>query len=107
MDWCSCERSGPVAWRGTGARLARTGEPLLHVTDWEVPLPAAGLALRSHGLWADHICEAPFEQWTVANETYAVALDDPADALDRAYGTAAALAFDVEWYASAAAYRRR
>jgi hypothetical protein len=38
----------------------------------------------------------------VANETYAVALDDPADARGRAYGTAAPLAMDLEWYAAGA-----
>ena len=83
------------------AALARAGEP--------AP-PRGGLggavatgrarACGPTALWADHICEAPFEQWTVANETYAVALDDPADALGRAYGTAAPLAFDLEWYAT-------
>jgi len=81
--------------------LVRAGHPLLHVNDWEAPLPRVGLTVRSNGLWADHVCEAPFEQWTVANETYAVALDDPADALGRAFGTSAPMAFDLEWYAVA------
>jgi hypothetical protein len=80
--------------------LVRDGEPLLHVADIDLPLPTAGLRVRTTGLWADHHCEAPFEQWTVRNECHAVALDDPADALGRAYGTAAAVAFDVEWYAA-------
>jgi hypothetical protein len=80
--------------------LVRDGEPLLHVADNDLPLPTAGLRVRTTGLWADHHCEAPFEQWTVRNECHAVALDDPADALGRAYGTAAAVAFDVEWYAA-------
>ena len=43
------------------------------------------------------------EQWTVANETYAAALDDPDEALGRAYGTPSAVAFDLEWYAGGAA----
>ena len=81
--------------------LVRDGEPLLHVADVDLPLPTTGLRVRTTGLWADHQCEAPFEQWTVRNECHAVALDDPADALGRAYGTAAAVAFDVEWYAAA------
>ncbi len=85
---------------GYWSALVRAGAPLLHVSDWDAPLPAAGLSVRSPGLWADHTCEAPFEQWTVVNETYAVALDDPADVLDRAYGTAAPLALDLEWYAA-------
>ena len=84
------------------AALVRAGQPLLHVNDWEAPLPRVGLAVRSEGLWADHVCEAPYEQWTVANETYAVALDDPADALGRAFGISAPMAFDLEWYAASA-----
>ena len=51
-------------------------------------------------MWADHVCEAPFEQWTVRTRRHAVALDDPADALGRAYGEAAPIALDVEWYAT-------
>ena len=43
-----------------------------------------------------------FEQWTVANEAYAVALDHPDDALGRAHGRPAPVAFDIEWYAEAA-----
>jgi hypothetical protein len=82
--------------------LVRAGEPLIHVADVDLPLPTDGLRVRTTGLWADHHCEAPFEQWTVRNECHAVALDDPADALGRAYGTAAAIAFDVEWYADGA-----
>jgi hypothetical protein len=85
--------------------LARAGEPLLHVADWDVHAPKTGLAIRSHALWADHICEAPFEQWTVANEAYAVALEDPEDALHRAYGSAAPIALDLEWYAGSRASR--
>ncbi len=38
----------------------------------------------------------------MANETYAVALDDPDEARGRAYGTAAAVAMDLEWYATTA-----
>jgi hypothetical protein len=88
-----------TAWYWTA--LVRAGEPLLHVTDFEAPLPRVGLSVRSDGLWTEHVCEAPFEQWTVANETYAVALDHPDDALGLAYGRAAPLAFDLEWYAGA------
>ena len=43
-------------------------------------------ARQGRGLWAEHVCDAPMEQWTVANETYAAALDDPDEALGRAYG---------------------
>jgi hypothetical protein len=79
--------------------LARPGEPLLHVTEWNVPVRSDPFVIKAHGLWAEHVCDAPMEQWTIANETYAAALDDPADALDRAYGTPSAMAIDLEWYA--------
>ena len=42
------------------------------------------------------------QQWTLANEAFAVALDDPDDAVGRAYGTVTPMAFDLEWYATAA-----
>ena len=84
------------------AALARPGEPLLHVTEWEVPVRTDPLIVKAHGLWAEHVCDAPMEQWTVANETYATALDDPADALGRAYGTPSPISFDLEWYATGA-----
>jgi hypothetical protein len=81
------------------AALARRGEPLLHVTEWDVTPRPDALLVKAHGLWAEHVCDAPMEQWTIANETYAVALDDPDEALGRAYGAPSAVAFDLEWYA--------
>ena len=51
-------------------------------------------------MWAEHTIESPMEQWTIGNETYAASLDDPDDALDRAYGTPTPIAFDLEWYAT-------
>ena len=96
-------RLAAPAWRDGWywAALARPGEPLLHVTEWDVPGRADPLLVKAHGLWAEHICDAPMEQWTIANETYATALDDPDDALGRAYGMPSAVAFDLEWYATA------
>jgi hypothetical protein len=85
------------------AALARAATPLLHVADWHVPLRSDPLLVKSEGLWAEHTCDAPLEQWTVANETYAAALDDPAEALGRAYGMPTALSWDLEWYATDAA----
>jgi hypothetical protein len=85
------------------AVLVRAGEPLLHAADLDLIAPTAGLRVRTSGLWADHVCEAPFEQWTVVNELYAVALDDPDEALGRAHGLQAPMAFDLEWYATAPA----
>jgi hypothetical protein len=81
------------------AALARAGEPLLHVTEWDVTVRADPFVVKAHALWAEHTCDAPLEQWSVGNETYAVALDDPAEGFGRAYGTPLPIAFDLEWYA--------
>ena len=89
---------GATAWYW--AALAREDEPLLHVADWHVPRRADPLLVKGDGLWAEHTCDAPMEQWTIANETYAAALDDPDDALGRAYGVTTALSWDLEWYAT-------
>jgi hypothetical protein len=91
---------GRRAWYWSA--LVRAGAPLLHVTEWDVALrPDAHGVLKAHGLWAEHICVAPMEQWTIANECFASAIDDPDDALGRAYGHPTALALDLEWYATA------
>jgi hypothetical protein len=84
------------------AALVRVGEPLLHVSDLGGPplRSVDHLIVKSEGLWAEHICEDPFTQWTIANETYAVALDDPDDVFGRPYGTPTPIAFDLEWYAT-------
>jgi hypothetical protein len=94
-------RTGAPAWYW--AAVARRGEPLLHVTEWDVRPRGDPLLVKAHGLWAEHVCDVPMEQWTVANETYAAALDDPDDALGRAYGQPSPVAVDLEWYATAAA----
>ena len=81
--------------------LARAGEPVLHVTEWTIPRRADPMIAKAQAMWAEHVCEAPFEQWTLGNETYAVALDDPDEGLGRAYGVAVPIASDLEWYATA------
>jgi hypothetical protein len=88
---------GPRAWYW--AALARAGAPLLHVTEWDVTVRADPFVVKAHALWAEHTCDAPLEQWSLGNETYAAALDDAGDALGRAYGTPLPIAFDLEWYA--------
>ena len=91
---------GRTAWYWSA--LVRAGEPLLHVTEWDVALrPDAPGVLKAHGLWAEHVCVAPMEQWTISNECYATAIDDADDALGRAYGQPTAIALDLEWYATA------
>jgi hypothetical protein len=89
---------GPTAWYW--AALARAGRPLLHVVDHGFRVRADPFVVKGEALWAEHTCDEPMRQWSVCNETYAAALDDPDDALDRAYGHPTPIAFDLEWYAT-------
>jgi hypothetical protein len=97
FTWLTLKPARRLAWYWSA--FVAPGSPVVHVATEARP-PVSGLTVRAHGLWADHICEAPFEQWTVRNECHAVALDDPEEALGRGHGVATALALDVEWYAS-------
>jgi hypothetical protein len=83
------------------AAMVRDGEPLLTVVDTELRLPSTSFALRGEGLWADHVCETPLEHWTVSNEAFAVALDDPDDALGAQRGVLVPLGIDLEWESAA------
>ena len=82
------------------AAVVREGRDLLHVTDFDIPVRADPFIAKGEALWAEHHCDAPLEQWSIGNETYASALPDPDDALGRAYGTPTPIAFDLEWYAT-------
>ncbi len=81
------------------ALVARADEPLVAAVDLAVPLRSDPLLVKAEGLWAEHIIEAPFEQWTVGNEALAVALADPGDLLGAGYGEAVPVACDLEFYA--------
>ncbi len=89
---------GRTAWYW--AALARLDRPLLHVTDFDVPVRADPFIVKGEALWAEHMCDEPMTQWSIGNETYAAALDDADEALGRAYGDPTPIAFDLEWYAT-------
>lgn len=80
--------------------LWRRNRPLLHVTEFDITRRSNPMIAKASALWAEYTCDAPFEQWTLGNETYAVELDDPEEALGRAYGKAVPIASDLEWYAT-------
>ncbi|MEY2571754.1 MAG: hypothetical protein QOE63_2104 [Acidimicrobiaceae bacterium] len=71
----------------------------LAVQDLEVPLPRKGsLELRTHGLWADHTCETPLDHWSLGNEAFALAVDDPADLYAaEPRGEQVPMGLDLEW----------
>ena len=80
--------------------LARD-RPLLHVAEFDIARRADPMIAKAESFWAEFVCDAPFEQWTLGSETYAVELDDPAEGLGRAYGRVVPVASDLEWYADA------
>ncbi|MBV8559845.1 MAG: hypothetical protein JO050_03675 [Acidimicrobiia bacterium] len=86
------------------AYLVGPGRPLVAVRDHDVPLPRGpSLELRAEGLWADTVCEAPLEHWSVNLEAFAVALDDPAEAYRAERGDRVGFGLDLEWVAAAPA----
>jgi len=85
------------------AALVQAGHPLLHIGEWDVSVRDHDpMIVKAQALWAEHTIDAPMEQWSIGNETYAAALDDPDEALQRVYGVPTAIAFDLEWYATGA-----
>ena len=83
------------------AGLVREGHPYLYVEELNGSGLRGGLEIKPPEMWADHVCDVPMQQWSVGNEAHGVLLDDPLEALRRAYGTVVPVTFDVEWYASA------
>ena len=76
------------------ATLARPGHDLVALTEPDAPWPRPGsMEIRASGLWADAIEEEPGARWTIGLEAFALAVDDPADAV----GRRVPLGFDLEW----------
>lgn len=82
------------------AGVVRVGEPYLLVEELAGTGLRGGLEIKPPEMWADHQCDVPFRQWSVANEAHGVLLDDPMEALQRAYGTPVAVTFDIEWFSN-------
>lgn len=73
-------------------------EDLIAVIDDDVP-PRAGnpLELRTHGLWADHIIEQPFDHVSVGCEAFALRLDPPLQMGPEIVGDRVAFGLDLGW----------
>jgi hypothetical protein len=80
--------------------VVQEGHPVLHVSESDIALRSDPMLAKAHGLWAEHICLDPLRQWSIGNETFAVALSDPAEALQRGYGIPTPIGCDLEWYAT-------
>lgn len=79
--------------------LVREGSPLLHLAEWDIRIRPDPFVVKAPEMWAEHHCDAPLEQWSIGNEAYFTALDDPSEALGRGYGVPTPTAMDLEWYA--------
>jgi hypothetical protein len=84
------------------AGLVRAGRPYLYVDELDGRALRRGLEIKPPQMWADHVCDVPFEQWSLGNEAHGVLLDDPTEAWRRAHGDLVPVTFDVEWHATAA-----
>ena len=82
------------------AYLVGDRRPVVVVRHHDVALPRAGLDVRAEGLWAALHCETPMEHWSTGLEAFAVALDDPADALAGERGELVPFGLDLEWEAA-------
>jgi hypothetical protein len=82
------------------AGLVRRDEPYLYIEELDGDDLRGGLEIKPSQMWADHVCDVPFRQWSVGNEAYGVLLDEPEEAWRRAYGTVVPVTFDIEWYAT-------
>jgi hypothetical protein len=90
-------RAGRFAFH---AAVLEAGRQPIAISDCEVPAPESGWELRTSGLWADHVCESPFEHWSYGLEAFALALDDPAELLGQGYGVRTPLGWELEFEAS-------
>jgi hypothetical protein len=88
---------GARAWYW--AAFVEEGHPVFHLTEWDVVVRADPFVVKAPEMWAEHHCVDPMRQWSVGNEAHFAALDDPDEALGRAYGTPEPMATDIEWYA--------
>lgn len=82
------------------AGLVRVDEPYLYIEELDGHDLRADLEIKPPEMWADHVCDIPFVQWSLGNEAHGVLLDDPTEAWRRAYGQPVPVTFDIEWYAS-------
>ncbi|MBP8180246.1 MAG: hypothetical protein KAZ88_04565 [Acidimicrobiia bacterium] len=87
-----------VAWYW-GA-LVRQGEPTVLLIDHAIALPTRADAweLRSDGLWADYTVEEPLAHASAGLESFALAIDDPADTdADPLVGDRVAFGLELDW----------
>ena len=87
---------GLASWNTS---LVGPGVGIISVRDDDVPLPRrpGSLELRGDGLWAELVCETPFEHWGIALEAFGLRLDAPDDDV----GERLPVGLDLEWETTA------
>lgn len=83
------------------ASVLGEGRLTTSVIEHDIVAPS-GLELRASGIWADHVCETPFEHWSVGLEAFGLVFDDPDDAITTGHGHVTPVGFDLEWEDDAA-----
>jgi hypothetical protein len=80
--------------------VAGPDRPLVLVREHDVDLPRPRtFEVRASGLWAEPVCETPFEHWSIGLEAFAVALDDPVESYRLERGDRVPFGLDLEWEA--------
>ena len=89
---------------GAGAGdAAGTVGGVVVVDDEEVPPPRGrSLELRTHGLWAEHVVEAPFDHVSVGCEAFALRLDELPEGGAPLVGEPVPFGLDLGWEADGA-----
>ncbi len=102
FDWTDADAShaGILLWAPSWFAVSVVGvgnHPLLQVVDTAAPRPVTGaLDLRADGLWTS-VTREEADRWTVGLEAFAVAFDDPDEAVRSGRGDLVALGLDLEW----------
>lgn len=89
------------------ACMVEEGGRLVMAVDHGLALPGSdrSLEVRGSALWADHVCEEPFQRWSLGLETHALALDDPREAYaDEPRGDLVPFGFELEWETAGAPF---
>jgi len=84
-----------VAW--FWAAVVGEGRPLVAVRAHDVRIPRLGTEIRTDGVWASLVCEAPMEHWSVGLESFGAAFEDPLEAWGDERGDVVPFGLDLEW----------
>jgi hypothetical protein len=77
--------------------LSSTG-PVV-ISDTEIALGSTW-EIRTSGLWAQQVCERPFEHWSYGLEAFALEIDDPKELLGRGFGQRVPIGWELDFLAA-------